>query len=52
MTRRNWLQRLSALAFGPAVATAAHAAPAAVDAPAAAGATDWKRLSDDEWKAA
>ena len=50
MTRRNWLQRLSALAFGPALATATHAAPAAADAPAAAGATDWKRLSDDEWK--
>ena len=44
MTRRNWLQRLSALAFGPALATATHAALAAADAPAAAGATDWKRL--------
>ncbi|HSM20824.1 MAG TPA: peptide-methionine (R)-S-oxide reductase MsrB [Rubrivivax sp.] len=47
MTRRNWLQRLSALAFGPAVATTAYAA---ADTPAPAGETDWRRLSDDEWK--
>jgi peptide-methionine (R)-S-oxide reductase len=47
MSRRSWLQRLSALAFGPAAATAAQAA---ADTPAATGATDWQRLPDEEWK--
>jgi peptide-methionine (R)-S-oxide reductase len=53
MARRRWLQRLSALVFGPAVitkVTAARDEPTGRDAPAAPGAPQPLRLPDDEWK--
>ena len=60
MTRRTWLQRLSALGFGSAVTAQAAAAasgtprraadPGAAGAAAAPGAPQPLRLPDDEWK--
>lgn len=48
MTRRSWMQRLSALGIGP---TVPGAAPAAAPAPAAAaGQPEPLHLPDDEWK--